>query len=62
MAAWFSYASLIPPGLMVSSVNDGENTLAVTACSRAVEASCPVGGVASHCVQSRYIHSPSDLP
>ena len=62
MAARFGFASMIPPGLAVNSVNGGEDTLTVTARSNAVTACCPLCGVASRRVQSHYVRQPSDLP
>jgi len=62
MASRFGFASLIPLGLKVDSVDDGENTLVVTARSNAAIASCPWCGVVSHRVQSHYVRQPSDLP
>jgi transposase len=62
MAGRFNFASLIPLGLMLDSVDNGEDTLVVTARSSAVEASCPVCGATSRRVQSHHIRRPSDLP
>ena len=62
MAARFNPASLISPGLEVESVDDGEDTLVVTARSSAVAASCPLCGAASRRIQSHYVRRPSDLP
>ena len=62
MVARFGFASLIPPGLEVDSVDDGEDSLVVTARSRAVAAACPACGTASRRVQSHYVRCPSDLP
>jgi hypothetical protein len=42
MVARFGFALLIPPGLEVNSVDDGEDTLVVTARSSAATASCPL--------------------
>ena len=52
MAARFGFASLIPPGLAVDSVDGSADTLVVTA----------HGNAASDRVQSHYIRQPSDLP
>jgi transposase len=62
MPSRFGFASLIPPGLEVDSVDSGENMLIVTARSHAATASCPLCGVVSHRVQSHYVRQPSDLP
>ena len=62
MVVRFGFASLIPPGLEVDSVDGDGDTLIVTARSRAVAAACPVCGVASRRVQSHYLRHPSDLP
>jgi transposase len=62
MAGRFGFASLIPPGLEVDSVDRGEDTLLVTARSNAATASCPLCGGASRRVQSHYFRQPSDLP
>jgi hypothetical protein len=62
MASRFGFASLIPPGLEIDSVDSGENTLIVTARSDAAGAFCPLCGVVSHRVQSHYVRQPSDLP
>ncbi len=62
MAARFGFASLIPLGLEVESVDAGEDTLVVTARSNADTAPCPLCGVISHRVQSHYVRQPSDLP
>jgi transposase len=62
MATGFSFASLIPLGLMVDGVDYCEDSLVVTARSGAIEAPCPVCGTASRRVQSHYIRHPSDLP
>ena len=62
MAARFNFASLIPPGLEVDSVDDSQDTLVVTARSSAVAASCQLCGAASRRVQSHYVRRPSDLP
>lgn len=62
MVARLGFASLILPGLEVDSVDDGEQTVVVTACSTAVAASCPLCGVASRHLQSHYVRRPSDLP
>ena len=47
MASRFGFASLIPLGLEVDRVDDGETTLVVTARSSAAAASCPLCGVIS---------------
>jgi len=62
MAARFGFASLIPPGLAVDSVDGSEDALVVTARSNAVTALCPLCGAASDRVQSHYVRHPSDLP
>ncbi len=62
MAARFGFASLIPPGLTVDSVDGSEDALVVTARSNAVTAGCPLCGAASDRVQSHYVRRPSDLP
>ena len=62
MASRFGFASLIPPGLEIDSVDGGEDVLVVTARSAAATASCPLCGVVSHRVQSHYARQPSDLP
>lgn len=62
MAARFGFASLIPPGLAVDSVDDGEDTLVVTARSNTGTAACPLCGTVSRRVQSHYVRRPSDLP
>ncbi len=62
MAARFGFASLIPSGLAVDSVDDRENALVVTARSSAGMAACPLCGTASGRVQSHYVRRPSDLP
>ena len=62
MASRFGFASLIPPGLEIDSVNGGEDVLVVTARSTAAKAPCPLCGVVSHRVQSHYVRQPSDLP
>jgi hypothetical protein len=41
MALRFGFASLIPLGMAVDSVDEGKNTLVVTARSSAATASCP---------------------
>ncbi len=62
MALRFGFASLIPLGLEVDGVDEGKNTLVVTARSSATTAACPLCGVVSHRVQSHYVRQPSDLP
>jgi len=62
VAARFGFASLIPPGLAVDSVDGREDALVVTARSDAVTALCPLCGAASDRVQSHYVRQPSDLP
>ena len=62
MASRFDFASLIPPGLAVDSVDGTEDVLVVTARSNALTAFCPLCGAASDRVQSHYIRQPSDLP
>jgi len=62
MAGRFGFASLIPPGLAVESVDDSEGALVVTARSNARTALCPLCGAASVRVQSHYLRQPSDLP
>ena len=62
MAARFGFALLIPPGLVVDNVDDGEHALVVTARSSAVTAACPLCGTVSRRVQSHYVRRPSDLP
>ena len=47
---------------MVDKVAVGEDTLMVTARSRAMEASCPLCDAASRCVQNHYIRHPPDWP
>jgi len=42
MAARFGFASLIPPGLAVDSVDGSEDALVVTARRNAVTAACPL--------------------
>ena len=62
MASRFGFASLIPPGLAVDSVDDSKDALVVTARSNTLTALCPLCGAASDRVQSHYIRQPSDLP
>ncbi len=62
MASRFGFASLIPPGLAVDSVDGSKDALVVTARSNAPTALCPLCGAASDRVQSHYIRQPSDLP
>ena len=62
MVSRFGFASLIPLGLKLISIDKGENTLVVTARSSATTASCPLCDVVSHRVQSHYVRQPSDLP
>ena len=62
MGAKFGFASLVPPGLAVDSVQGSADALVVTARSNAVTAACPLCGTASRRVQSRYVRQPSDLP
>ena len=44
MAARLDFASLVPPGLKVKRVDEGEDTVVVTARSNAVAAPCPLCG------------------
>ena len=62
MASRFGFASLIPSGLAVDSVDSGEDALVITGRSNALIALCPLYGAASDRVQSHYIRQPSDLP
>ncbi|MGI4800222.1 MAG: ISL3 family transposase [Janthinobacterium lividum] len=62
MAARFGFASLIPPGLVVDSVDGSADTLVITARGNAPTALCPLCDAASDRVQSHYIRRPSDLP
>ena len=62
MSARSGFASLIPPGLEVERVDEGEDTLVVTARSNAVAASCPLCRTTSRRVQSHYVRRPADLP
>ena len=51
-----------PPRLWIDSVVSGEDVLVVTARSTAATISCPLCGIVSHRVQSRYVRQSSDLP
>jgi len=62
MTARFGFASLVPPGLAVDSVDGSEDALVVTARSNALTALCPPCGAASDRVQSHTVRQPSDLP
>ena len=62
MPSAFGFASLIPAGLVVDSVARGDDTLVVTARSKAPTAACPLCGTVSRRVQSHYVRQPSDLP
>ncbi len=62
MAARFGFASLIPPGLAVDSVDGSGDAVVVIARRNAVTAACPLCGTISRHVQSRYFRQPSDLP
>ena len=62
MALRFGFASLIPLGLEVDGVDEGENTLVVMAPSGATTASSPLCGAVSRRVQSHYVRRPSHLP
>ncbi len=55
LVSGFGFASLISPGLEVDGVDVGEDLLVVTTRSTAATASCPLCGVVSHRVQSRYV-------
>lgn len=55
MAARFGFASLIPPGLAVDSVDSSEDALVVIARSNVLMAACPPCGTASSRVQSHYV-------
>ncbi len=62
MVSRFSTASLVPPGLLVNSIAQGEDTIVITARGETDVAACPACGTLSHRVQSRYLRQPSDLP
>ncbi|MGI4746202.1 MAG: hypothetical protein ACRYFY_09185 [Janthinobacterium lividum] len=55
----FGFASLIPPELVVDSVDGSRDALVVTACSSVLTALCLLYGAASDRVQSHYICQPS---
>ena len=61
MPARFNVTSLIPPGLAVDSVDNGGDTLVVTARSSTATAACPLCGIVSGRVQSHYVRQPSEL-
>jgi transposase len=58
----FQLSSLIPSGLVVAAVAREDDTLIVRASGRAQVAACPVCGMLSRQVHSRYERRASDLP
>ena len=62
MATRFAVKSLVPPGLVMDSVDGSGDAVVVTGRSNALTAACPLCGTASCHVQSRYVRQPSDLP
>ena len=58
----FRISSLAPSGLTVESVTCVEGTIIVSARAEASAAKCPLCGIASRRVHSRYFRQASDLP
>lgn len=55
-------ASLVPTGLVVDGVVQGEDAIVVAAHGAAATAACPLCGTVSERVHSRYIRQAADLP
>ena len=62
MASKLRLSTLIPAGLAVGSVVEGDNRITVKAPSAAQEKTCPLCGRSSRRVHSRYVRTVSDLP
>ena len=62
MASKLRLSTLIPAGLAVGSVVEGDNRITVKAHSAAQEKTCPLCGRSSRRVHSRYVRTVSDLP
>ena len=62
MPTEFRISSLVPSGLIVESVRRADETIVVTARAETRVAACPLCGVASRRIHSRYIRQVSDLP
>lgn len=62
MAKGFSATALIPPGVVLESVDETGTVTVVTVRSSAAGVDCPGCGGGSHRVHSRYIRTLADLP
>ena len=62
MARGFNPTSLIPPGVVLESVEDTGTVMVITVRSSAAEADCPGCGGGSRRVHSRYTRTLADLP
>ena len=62
MGRKWQLSSLVPAGLAVESIAEGESTIVLTVRAGVHERSCPLCGRASRRVHSRYVRKVSDLP
>jgi len=62
MASNLRLSSLIPAGLIVDDITESETGLVVSARSKASEYACPLCGMLSSRIHSRYVRTAVDLP
>src|ERR1700732_2795390 len=62
MRTGFRISSLVPSGLAFDSVSDSADSIIVTVRSEMAAADCPLCGMASRRVHSRYLRQVADLP
>jgi transposase len=62
MASNLRLSSLIPAGLIVDEIAEGETVIVVSTRSKASEHACPRCGTLSSRVHSRYVRTAADLP
>ena len=62
MRTHFRISSLVPSGLLFQSITDSTDSIILLVRSGAAKARCPLCGVGSRRVHSRYIRSVADLP
>lgn len=55
-------SSLVPPGLAFDSVSDSTDSIILTVHSEKVAADCPLCGIVSRRIHSRYLRQVADLP
>jgi transposase len=62
MVKRFDPAALMPPGVVVESVDETDTVVMITVRSSAVQGECPACSCSSHRIHSRYTRTLADLP